>query len=197
MEPTSWERTGSSMEKGPVYNPRFVIPAQNVPLMPPIDVSVPPPPFPLIQGPNPLTSPPPLNVILPGGPPPLPVNRFINPTAGIASTPKTLVPPKPPPPLLLVRHNEKYIMKFNNCELLPQYLIEEDIWHRFGVLSCSVVIQRNHDTGAPITDDEVQIHFNELATAEAAFKELISDEKYCDLQFHEECIPLVYIKRIQ
>ena len=189
MASTRWGTRGSSPEIGSVHNPRFAIPVQRVPLIPPIDVSVPPPPFPLIRGLNPLATLPSLNLILPPCPPPLPINHTLNLAPVVTHTSETLTPLKPSLPLLLVRHNEKYTMKFNNCELLPQYLIEEDLWHRFGVLSCSVVIERSTDTGAPITDNEVHIHFNELSTAEDAFKELTNVESYWDLHFREECVP--------
>ena len=152
-----------------------------------MDLSVPPPSLPFMPVTNSHVALPPPNLILPPCPPTLQGNlttRFSSENVGSR---------RPRLPFLLVRHNEKYILKFNNLELLPQYLIEEDLWHRFGIMSCSVVINRNLDTGSPITDDEVQIHFNELSTAEKAFKELCLTESYCDLKFHEECVPPAHV----
>ena len=179
---------GASVEKDLTNSPRFAMETSQVPLTSHINVSVPPPPLPFMPGMNPLVALPPPNLILQHGPPPYHNNHHAR-SRSANNTSENLPSHQRPPPLLLVRFKEKYIMMFNNYELLPQYLIEEDLWHRFGVLSCSVVIKRSPETGAPITDDEVQIHFNELATADTAFRELSNDDKYCDLQFHEECVP--------
>ena len=185
---------GASVEKDLTNSPRFAMQTSQVPLTSHLNVSVPPPPLPFMPGMNPLVALPPPNLILPLGPPPLQNNhpaKSRNQRIGEPEkyTSENLPLHQRPSPLLLVRYKEKYIMKFNNLELLPQYLIEEDLWRRFGVLSCSVIIKRSPETGAPISDDEVQIHFHEVTTAEIAFKELSNENNYCDIQFHEECLP--------
>ena len=164
--------------------------APNMAITQHLDLSVPPPNIPFVNRPSPLVAVPPPHLNHPSGPPPV---HFINPSHShhnynqnrVQSVPRN----QPSVPFLLIRFNNKYILKFDNCDLRPQYMIEEDLWHRFGTSSCSVVIKRNPETGAPVTDDEVQIHFNELSAAKEAFKQLAGEQMYHDIQFHEECVP--------
>ena len=186
MASTQRGAQGIFYESGHGHTPRtrFVRPAQGMPFVPPIDLSIPPPLFPIVRGTNlPITLPPP-NLMPPGPRPLYSVAKENSP-----SKTETLVPPIPPPPVLLVPYNAKYIMKFNNVELLPQYLIEEELRHRFGAMSCLVKIQRHLETGAPIADDEVEIQFDDLTTAQEAFKDLSNEKRYSDLHFHEACVP--------
>ena len=161
----------------------------NIHLTSHLDLSVPPPNIPFIRGTSPLVAIPPPNLNLPPRLPPVPLNQSGFGHRFQQNHSQNIPKNEPPIPFLLIRYNDKYVMKFNNCDLRPQYLIEDDLWHRFGVNSCSVVIKRSPESGAPITDDEVQIHFNELCVAKAAFKQLSIDEMYYDIQFHEECMP--------
>ena len=160
-----------------------------MPLTSQIDLSVPPPNIPFVRGTSPLVAASSSHSNFPHGPPPIHFNRSHSPQ--YFQTNRSQIFPKNENlmPILLIRYNNKYILKFNNCDLRPQYMIEEDLWHRFGTTSCTVVIKRSPETGAPITDDEVQIHFNELYVAKEAFKQLSTEEIYYDIQFHEECTP--------
>ena len=160
-----------------------------MPLTPHLDLSVPPPNIPFIRGPSPLVAVPPPHLNHPSGPPPVHFNQSPAPRNVHPNRTQSFPMNEPFVPFLLIRYNDKYILRFNNCELRPQYMIEKDLWHRFGTGSCSVVIKRNPETGAPLTDDEVQIHFNELYAAKEAFKQLSAEEMYYDIQFHEECVP--------
>ena len=164
-----------------------------------IDVSIPPPPLPPhIEDSSTPVARRSLNTIrLPYPPPSLMSSTQKSPFVQSKISPD-YVSNKPPPPVFLVSYNDRFVMIFKNRELIPQYKIEEDLWHRFGVLSCSVVIERDPQTGAPITDDEVQIHFRTLEVAQAAYNELRDKHIYCDLKFHKECLPpLEQIKAIE
>ena len=154
-----------------------------------LDLSVPPPNIPFVRGTSPLVAVPPPNLNLPPGLPHVHLNQSVSPRPIQQNRSQIVQKNEPSTPHLLIRYNDKYIVKFNNCDLRPQYMIEDDLWRRFGTNSCSVVIKRSPESGAPITDDEVQIHFNELSVAKAAFKQLSFEEMYYDIQFHEECMP--------